>query len=81
MEDKLEALSVGMFIRTPLGIDKIECFNKENVIDYGFITKANHYLLWHKEDNKYVEKDNSSYKDIINEFMKVNYYWANDYKE
>ena len=46
-------LEVGMFIRTPLGIDKIECFNKENVIDYGFITKANHYLLWHKEDNKF----------------------------
>ena len=46
-------LEVGMFIRTPLGIDKIECFNKENVIGYGFITKANHYLLWHKEDNKF----------------------------
>lgn len=37
--------------------------------------------IYYKEDNKYVEKDNSSYKDIINEFMKVNYYWANDYKE
>lgn len=46
MKDKL---SIGMFIRTPLGIDKIECFNKENVIGYGFITKANHYLFWHKE--------------------------------
>ena len=37
--------------------------------------------IYYKEDNKYVEKDNSSYKDIINEFMKVNYYWAKDYKE
>ena len=50
MKDKLES---EMFIRTPIGIDKIECFNKENVIGYGFITKANHYLLWHKEDNKF----------------------------
>lgn len=49
----LTALEVGMFIRTPLGIDKIGCFNKENVIGYGFITKALHYLHWHKEDNKF----------------------------
>lgn len=46
-------LEIGMFIRIPIGFDKIECFNKENVIGYGFITKANHYLLWHKEDNKF----------------------------
>ena len=64
--------------------DEMMALRNTGVGDYSTHIKNNISVInniYYKEDNKYVEKDNSSYKDIINEFMKVNYYWANDYKE
>jgi hypothetical protein len=42
-------LEVGMYIRTPNGIDKITSFIKECVTGYGFSTQAGCHLFWHKE--------------------------------
>ena len=45
MEDKLEALSVGMFIRTPLGIDKIIYLRKQDEYGCNYDTQLEHYLF------------------------------------
>jgi len=36
--------------------------------------------IYYKENNKYVAVNESNNKDLINEFLRVNYYWANDKK-
>ena len=49
MEDKLEALSVGMFIRTPLGIDKIIYLRKQDEYGCNFDTQLEHNLFLNNE--------------------------------
>lgn len=34
--------------------------------------------IYYKENNSYVEKDKVSNEKLISEFMKINYYWANN---
>ena len=49
MEDKLEALSVGMFIRTQLGIDKIIYLRIQDEYGCNFDTQLKHNLFLNNE--------------------------------
>ena len=82
MEDKLEALSVGMFIRTPLGIDKIIYLRKQDEYGCNYDTQLEHNLFLNNErdyisiDGECFEKEEikTSYNiiDLIERFDLVN---------